>query len=166
MKKVETVSAEKVEIPAENPLEKSTTRVDKQTQRLECILTDTEKLDYAKTMTETLENKKAAEDTLKSFKSQMKSEIDAHIAQINMLMGKISSGKEYRPVDIEIYFDYNTRIKTYIRTDTEQVYKTESIRQDELQLHLDLEEIRISKETAKPVDNTFNAEPTEDPNLI
>jgi len=49
-------------------------------------------------------------------------------------------------VDIEIYFDYNTRIKTYTRKDTGQVYKTESIRQDELQLHLDLEDTRIEKE--------------------
>ena len=165
MKKVATESLEEVKTPEVNPLEKTTTRVDKQTTRLECIISDPEKLEYAKMMTETLENKKAAEDTLKSFKSQMKSEIDAHIAQINMLMGKISSGKEYRPVDIEIHYDYNTRIKTFIRKDTEQVYKTESIRQDELQLHLDLEEERIIKESQKPVDNTFHAEPTEE-NLI
>jgi len=126
--------------------EKATTRVVNDSTRLEVVITDQKLLEYSRELTEHIREKAQAEDTLKSFKSQMKSEIDSHIAQINLLSGKIQSGKEFEQVDIEIYFDYNTRIKTYTRKDTGQVYKTESIRQDELQLHLDLEDTRIEKE--------------------
>jgi TolA-binding protein len=123
--------------------EKSTTRVEKQTTRLECIISDPEKLNYSELLTQHITGKKESEDNLKSFKSQMKSEIDGHEAAINLLSNKISTGKEYRPVDIEIHFDYNTRMKTYIRTDTGQVFKSEQMREEELQLHLELEEKRL-----------------------
>jgi hypothetical protein len=126
--------------------EKATTRLVQDSTRLEVVITDQKLLEYSRELTEHIREKAQAEDTLKSFKSQMKSEIDSHIAQINLLSGKIQSGKEFEQVDIEIYFDYNTRIKTFTRKDTGQVYKTESIRQDELQLHLDLEDNRIEKE--------------------
>ena len=126
--------------------EKDTYRVMKESTRLECQLTDPEKLSYSQDLTEHITDKSRAEDNLKSFKSQMKSEIDGHIAAINLLSGKISSGREYRLVDIEIHFDYNTRLKTYIRTDTGQVFKHEAIQQHELQLHLDLEEKRLIEE--------------------
>ena len=134
-------------IIAQKNKEKETTRIVDGSERLECVLTDQEKLFYSKDLTEHIEGKKGSEDALKSFKSQMKSEIDGHIAAINLLSNKIGTGKEYRVVDIEIHFDYNTRTKTYIRTDSGQVYKTETIRQDELQLHLDLEEERLIKES-------------------
>jgi hypothetical protein len=134
--------------------EKMTTRVVQEETRLECVLTDNEKLAYSADLAEHIGNKARAEDNLKSFKSQIKSEIDGHTAAINLLSGKISSGKEFRLVDIEIHFDYNTRMKTYIRKDTGQVFKTEGIRQDELQLHLDLEETRLIKERTDNLEST------------
>ncbi len=109
-----------------------------ETQHLECILTDTEKLIYSKELSEKISNKSRTEDNLKSFSSQAKAEIAGFDARINLLAEKLNTGKEYRPIQVEVMWNYTKGEKTWVRLDTKQIIKTDIIPTDELQQELEL----------------------------
>jgi hypothetical protein len=117
-------------------------RPTKDTLSLECILTDSERLAYSKSLAENISEKTKSENRLKSFSAQAKAEIAGHDADISLLCEKINTGREYRDVLCNIVYDWEKKTKQWIRTDMPDVVARETkISADELQEHLDLQEL-------------------------
>ncbi len=77
-------------------------------------------------------------------KKEVVKSIDAEIAAIKTtisgLATKVKDGYEYRNIDCEKIFDYDTRLKTLMRLDLGEVVRTVPMTADELQVPLPLEE--------------------------
>jgi hypothetical protein len=97
-----------------------------------------EKLAYSKQLGESLSKKSRAEDSLKSFQIQAKSDIASLEANINSLADKINTGREYRPVDCEIRYDYKAKERHAVRMDTGEIAISCPITEEELQEKIDL----------------------------
>lgn len=132
-------------------------RITKEKLYLECVLTDAEKLRYGAEMAELLNKKSRAEDQLKSTSTAIKAEIAAHDAKINDLSGKISTGKERRDVECEINYDWDRKVKSWIRKDTGEVTKEDIIPERELQEELELKKLEDMKAT-DPIAEKVNAD--------
>ena len=102
---------------------------------LECILNDTEKLAYSKDLGENITLKTRSEESLKSFQTQKKAEIAGHEAKINLLADKINTGREYREVECKIEFDWDEKVKSWVRKDTGANVKTERMSDEEISEH-------------------------------
>ena len=111
-------------------------RKTKENLHLECILTDSEKLDYSKTLSENVSKRARAEEHLKSFQTQIRAEITACDATINMLAEKLNTGKEYRMVECEIKYDFEKKERTWTRKDTGEIAQQDIIPEKELQEEL------------------------------
>ena len=105
---------------------------------LQCILTDEEKLRYGEELSHHISQLKQSEDSLKSFKAQVNGEIETHQAQINVLSEKIGSGKEFRPVECRVDYDFDAKKRYWIRTDTGEVIKEDVIPEADLQEEMEL----------------------------
>lgn len=102
---------------------------------LECTLSDAEKLIYSKDLGENITFKVRAEESLKSFSIQKKAEITGHDAKINLLVNKINTGREYREVECEIKFDWEEKLKSWVRKDTGEVAQVHNMTEDEIEEH-------------------------------
>jgi hypothetical protein len=105
---------------------------------LECVLTNEEKIACSKVQNESINQKYQAELDLKSFSVQKKSEIAEADAMIALQYQKLSTGKEYRPVKCHIWYNFESNEKTYMRLDTSEIVKVETISAEELQEEADL----------------------------
>lgn len=113
---------------------------------LECVLTEEEMRSYSKQMADSFSKKCRVEDSLKAIKKQMDSEIAGHEARMNLCAERVNSGKEYRDVMCEVFYDWHLKEKRYVRLDTGEIAKTDIITEKELQEELDLR-IEEGKET-------------------
>jgi hypothetical protein len=111
----------------------------KETITLECILTDDEKLKYSKTIAESVSKKARAEDALKSFQTQQKAEIAGFDASINSIAEKLSTGREYRPVECRLVLNFKTKTKNWVRTDTGEIGRTVPLDESDYQEPIPLE---------------------------
>lgn len=111
-------------------------RKTKENLHLECVLTDQEKLDYSKQLSENVSKKTRAEEHLKSFQTQIRAEITACDATINMLAEKLNTGKEYRMIECKIEYDFEKKEKVWIRKDTGEIAQQDIIDEKELQEEL------------------------------
>lgn len=106
---------------------------------LPCVLTQEEIINKAKEMTEQmgvlcdLENRK--KEAMSDFLAKQKS----CEANINSSRQIVYSGKEYRNIECYLEFDFEKNIKQLIRTDTGEIYETQTISSEEKQEHLELE---------------------------
>lgn len=105
---------------------------------LECVLTEDELKDCSKRLAVSVRDRSRAEDALKSFKSQNKSEIDGYDATINSMSEKVSSGKEYREVKCNVVYQWEDKVKEYVREDTGEIIDTDIITERELQEEAEL----------------------------
>jgi hypothetical protein len=120
-------------------------RITKEILDLECFLTDEEKLKYSKQMAEAFTNKCRAEDAMKSFSSQKKAEIQNLESAVNLLADKLNSGKEYRPIECMVEYNFDDKTKRWIRNDTQEIIKEDIITEEELQ-----EELNLRNESERP----------------
>ena len=105
---------------------------------LDHVLTDAEKLCLSHELTEALSNIGRCQDNLKSYKAQISSEVSAYEARKNHLVKLLSSGKEMRPTDCEVKYDWKKGIKYIIRKDTGDVAQEGPIPEAEKQLELEI----------------------------
>ena len=111
-------------------------RKTKEELHLECILTDQEKLNYSKQLSESVSKKTRSEEHLKSFQTQSRAEITACDATINLLAEKLNTGKEYRGVECEIEYNFETKERVWRRKDTGEIARQDIIPEKELQEEL------------------------------
>lgn len=114
-------------------------RKEKSVEKLECILSDPDKLNYSKKLSDAITNVRNLENGLKSFTIQTKAEIQVNEEQITLLATALSTGKEYRDVNCKIVYNLDSAEKSWIRLDTGEVVKTETMTAEELQEELPLE---------------------------
>ena len=100
---------------------------------LECKLTDTEKLNYGKIVSESNANRIRLTESLKAYNKQVKAEIESEEAKINELTHKINVGSEFRMIKCNIEYDFDKRVKAWIRQDTGEIAKDDIIPESELQ---------------------------------
>lgn len=113
-------------------------------KNLECDLRDDELLKYSQEMAEYLSKKSGAEAQKKSFNAQIGSVIAECEEHLNLLGNKIRSKKEYRDVECRIEYDWDRKIKTWYRNDTNAFVYEDVITIDDLQEEL----VFVNKELA------------------
>lgn len=100
-------------------------------------LTTDETLVLSKKMADNFAQVTALENQLASYKRQSQADIERLNAEISRSSHLISSGLEYRKVDVETVFDYNRGVKGAWRKDTgESLWVDIPLSQDEKQLEL------------------------------
>jgi hypothetical protein len=77
-----------------------------------------------------------SEANKKAIVKAIDSEIAGLEAKTREIATKLNNGHEYRNIDVEITFDYETRLKKYVRLDTQEQYKEVPMTSDELQVPL------------------------------
>ena len=127
-------------------------RKTKEMRKLECVLTDANRLNYSKELSETIQDKARHEDSLKSFTIQAKAEIQGCQEKINLLASKLSTGKEYREVEVEIVYNWQDGKRYYTRTDTGAIVDFETIPPEDMQEWIDLHE--TEKKTTEGVNGS------------
>jgi hypothetical protein len=106
---------------------------------LPCVLTEEDILRYTKDRSEHYGKMKAAQNTLDAYKKQVNSEIATHEAKIDLLEGKLSSGKEFRDIECDIVYDWKKQVKIWVRKDTGEHVKDDIITEYECQEQAKLE---------------------------
>lgn len=106
-------------------------------QYLECKLESVEILKYSKELSECISQNAREEDSLNSFKAQAKAKIEELQGRINLLSEKIKSEKEYRTVNTETRYDFETGKKTRVRMDTFAIVDTSDITDQERQQEME-----------------------------
>lgn len=124
-------------------------RQKKQSLSLQCVLTDQEKLNCSQVQNQAIEQKANTEAELKSFSTQKKAEIASSDAIISLQYQKISTGKEYRMIECEIRYDFDAKIKQWVRLDTGEIAKQDIITEDELQEEIELQHKAQEKANAE-----------------
>jgi hypothetical protein len=119
-------------------------RPTKETFSLKCMLTEEEKLKYGVEMSEAVSEKSRKEDDLKSVSTQFKAEIAGLNAKVGAIAEKIRSGSEYRNVECTIVYDWDRKVRTWIRKDTGEIYRDDIIPEHMLQ-----EEMKLNHEKDK-----------------
>jgi len=118
-------------------------RVMKETLSCECVLTESERLAYGKQLAAEMSKVARLKARMSAFRSQIKAEMESHQGRMNMLSEKLNSGCEYRDLECQIRYDWNSKEKVWIRPDTYEVVKQDIIPERELQ-----EEMRLASEAA------------------
>lgn len=121
------------------------TLVKKDTERLGCRLTDEERLEFSDMMADAQQALEAAEANKKSLVKQLNAEIEQAKARRDKLTNIVASRTEYREINIEIHFNYDTGKVSKIRTDTGELYQERPMTEKEKQRSL-LDEIESDKE--------------------
>lgn len=127
-------------------------RVNKETIQLECTLTDAEKLVYGKELSQNLNKIQELDGQLQRFKDGIKSEMTTCETTVNVLSRKIDTGKEFRMIECAITRNWETKTRTWTRTDTGEVVKDDIIPEHEIQEELELNEGKVKTEQAEAVE--------------
>ncbi len=125
-------------------------RLEKETIKLSCILTDPERIKYSQQLAEAIQERGREEDDLKSYKSSAKFRQDSIDGRVNDLTTKISTGKEFRDVECEIVWDFKKREKTWKRKDAKEVVRTARITDEELQEEIRFQDAQKPDKKSKP----------------
>ena len=127
-------------------------RPTKDTMTLACKLTDTEKLDYGQKMSEAMQSLQESEARKKEFDSQIKADIERYEARAHEIKAKLLSGKEFRPVECDIVYNWEEKQRTWIRKDTGEVAHEDIIPEEMYQEEMALQEEKVKKEQAEAVE--------------
>lgn len=84
----------------------------------------------------------------KAIVKSLDSDISSLEAKTRDIATKLSNGHEYKNIDVEITFDYESRLKRFRRLDTGAEYKEVPMTADELQVPLPLTEEVPDEEAA------------------
>ena len=121
----------------------------KDTMTLACVLNDTEKLAYGQQMSEALQSLQESEARKKEFDSQIKADIEKYEARAHEIKAKLLSGKEFRPVECDIAYDWENKTRAWIRKDTGGVAHEDIIPEEMIQEELELQEKNVQEEQAE-----------------
>jgi hypothetical protein len=121
-------------------------KVNKCTMHLECRLTETELKDSSKKLAEAIQRHGMIEERMEAFKTQNKAEMAEVAAIIGKHSALINNEKEFRMVPCEVTYDFKAGTKTFVRLDTAEIVKYETISDQERQIEFD-DKLR---EAAKP----------------
>jgi hypothetical protein len=114
-------------------------RKEKDVLTLQCFLTDEEKADYSSKLAQAVSDKRAKDAEMESYRAQYKAEITSHENNITLFAEKVNTGKEFRPIECVIEYNFKRKIKEWIRKDTGEIAKDDIISESELQEEADLE---------------------------
>lgn len=111
-------------------------RIVKAKEYLKCEFSEEERremsMDLARNIGELKEKEAGKKEVVKS--------LDAELAKLEATIGslatKVKDGYEYRNVDCDIIFNYDTKKKSFKRLDTGDVFKEQELRGDDLQVPL------------------------------
>lgn len=107
--------------------------------QLRCTLTSEELAQYSRQMADALRTQFDKEAQLKSTAALYKSEIESCKAEAQEMAEKVRSGYEFRQVECKIIYDWENKEKSWIRTDTNEIVKTDTISESELQEEMELQ---------------------------
>ncbi len=128
---------------------------EKEMELLECTLTEKELLEYGQQLSRRNNEVTRLESQKKATVSEYTAKVDAAKAEINSLSEKVSTGREFRKVEIRT--EFNTPIngqKTIIRNDINEIYKVTNMTADEIQdLIIDGERRKKEEEDAKAAED-------------
>jgi hypothetical protein len=102
------------------------------------IITDEERLRFSSEQAAANQKRHRLEDELKKFKKQMDYQIVECEAIENINADRISNGYEFRPVKCRINYNFDTRMKSWVREDTGEIEKEEIMTEKEIQEELDI----------------------------
>ena len=77
-------------------------------------------------------------DQKKSVASRLKSLIDEKDAKINVLSKNRKDGYEYRNIKCYLELDFNSKTRKYYHIDTNELVKTEELKESDYQKKLDI----------------------------
>jgi beta-galactosidase beta subunit len=100
---------------------------------VKCLLTGEEKIKYSEEQSKDLVERSEKEAELQAYSKQLKADIASLDARIVALATKINNGYEHRAVACKIEYDWQNKIKKWIRSDTEEIVKEDIIPESELQ---------------------------------
>ena len=100
--------------------------------------TDEEKLAMGLELARENEEATAVEERKKEVDSQLKAEIDSHVAKSQSLSRKINNGYEYRDIPVKITKDLGKNSYTEVREDTGQTILERALSAEERQAKLDV----------------------------
>ena len=117
---------------------------------LECKLTEKELKDCSKKLAEAISRKTTIEDDIVTYKAQKKGELQEKEGTIKTMSEKVNSEKDWRSVQCEVFYDFGSGIKKYVRLDTGEEIKVENINAFERQQELEFK--KKQKQTKKKVE--------------
>lgn len=120
-------------------------------------LTDEELKICSKMLAEALQSRSQAEAKLDTFKAQVKAEVMGCDAIIGKMAHMVNTEEEYREVDCDVVYHWDTGFKTVVRKDTGEIVEDRIlISAEERQAELEFQEEQ-QKSAGAPVEET----PTE-----
>ena len=112
---------------------------DRTTERLAVKFTDKEKIEKGSEIAELFSEVAELKDDIKSMKKGMEAQIAEKEARINKISEELRTGQEFRSVDCQWVYDFDTGIKYLIRLDSNATAKEEPITDAERQTKLELD---------------------------
>lgn len=111
----------------------------KESLQLPCRLTEQELLVYGMRLAEEQPKVELLDNELKEFKDQVNANKSKVVARIADLSNRINLKREYREVECAVKYDFADNLKIWIRLDTNEIVKQETIPSNEYQEELPLE---------------------------
>lgn len=105
-------------------------------QTLPCILTREELEDRSRRLAAAVQASHELEKEKKAISDQLKAREAVFDSEIANMSGQITSGKEYRQIECEWFFDWDAGYKSLVRSDTNEAISTMKITADERQAKL------------------------------
>ena len=113
-------------------------RKEKDVLTLQCILTDEEKESYSSKLAQAVSDKRRKDCEMENYRTQHKAEITQFENAIVLYAEKVNTGKEFRPIECSIVYDFEEKTKTWFRKDTGEFAKDDIIPESELQEEMEL----------------------------
>ena len=112
--------------------------------QIEYHLTQQELLVVAKTLSAAMEQKDAVEAKLKNYKDQVKAEVSGLEAEIQKAYVLLNRGTEFRDIECNITYDWDTKTKYWHRKDNGDFVKDDIIPEHERQEEMELNAEELS----------------------
>lgn len=97
------------------------------TQTLRCKMNAEELAIRAKELSEKLVQKTGLENELAVVSTKFKTDIKLLESSVRLLADKVHTGYEDRLVDVSIEYDFDKGVKSFVRKDTGEIFKTDAI---------------------------------------
>lgn len=97
------------------------------TQTLRCKMNAEELAIRAKELSEKIVQRNGLENELGTISAKFKTDIKLLDANVRLLADKVHTGHEDRLVDVSIEYDFEKGVKSFIRKDTGEIFKTDTI---------------------------------------
>jgi hypothetical protein len=137
------------------------TKVHKLTETLKCELTREEVEEAAAKLAQAIDARNGLEDQRKAAQEQFKASIAGKEADITKFTGLVRNKYEFRQVQCEERFEYDTGEVLKVRLDTGEIWNRRKMLPGELQQALPLDDVPEVEETEQPVGDPEGIDPFE-----